>query len=582
MSVWGCKVARKLTTLLLLVGCAVLALLVMWTGALAQTGDTTTTTTAADNETTSTTEGVETTTTSSTTTTSLKIVEIPSPVEGAAPTFASAGRNRIAWTGLAPGGYSVTYLLDLAAMTNTSISPTKGGHYYNPACDGPWVVYQGSRAGAADQDIFVYDTGNGLTTQITHNSDPGDGSDFNPRMHNGRIVWEKKASGPAFASGIYFYDLQVGGLPTVLLQGKEYHNPDIWGDYVVCTREIAGRSDVILYDLKTKTSTSIGVAGKNNENPRIDSGKVVWSSGDIPDGLWYPWSTYQIQVYDITTGTRKALTDNRAGNFSPTISGPYIAWKQRDPAAIVFYNSASERTQQIAINGVPENPDMAEDLLVFRAGTSLYYFRVPQEDAFPFPDVEPVNPYSTAIGMMAMYRIIEGYEDGRFGPLDLITRQQFAKMIVLTMAQWKPEVFTPTFSDRPPSPFVDQGLIERKDDDLYPYYYVAKAAATGLVVGYPDRTFRPFANITRQQVITIVVRAARQLLATPPAGWQGYLGYSNPAHGENIRVAEFNGLLDGIQGPLGTLGGWDTSGAATRAEVAQMLYNLLNKLLATR
>jgi hypothetical protein len=49
-------------------------------------------------------------------------------------------------------------------------------------------------------------------------------------------------------------------------------------------------------------------------------------------------------------------------------------------------------------------------------------------------------------------------------------------------------------------------------------------------------------------------------------------------HGQNIWLAEFNHLVDGILGPKGGLAGWDTTAYATRGEVAQMLWNLLGKL----
>ena len=80
----------------------------------------------------------------------------------------------------------------------------------------------------------------------------------------------------------------------------------------------------------------------------------------------------------------------------------------------------------------------------------------------------------------------------------------------------------------------------------------------------------------------MVVRAADRLapgtLATPGAAWTGVLSYADPTHGSNIKRAEFNGLLAGIQGPAGTLAGWLTGDHATRGEVAQMLWNLLSKL----
>ncbi len=573
---------QRLLTVSLVAICAMALLLGMWAVALAQ--ETTTTTTTATGESTTTSEGGDTTTTSeqesTTTTTDIEIVSISSPVEGAVPTFLSVAGGLLAWTGMVPGQYSTMYLYDIATLANIKIPVASPGPYYNPSSDGPWVVYQGGRAGAYC-DIYAYDTGNGLVKRITNNADPGDGEDWNPRIDDSRVVWEKHVPGNQARSGIYLYDLngKTAQLPALLLIGNDYHDPDIWGDYVVCVKDAGGGggSEIILYNVKTQVSRSIASGEKNNERPRIDSGRVVWSSGDVPVASWYPWSTYQIKLYDIATGKVTDLTDSETGNSDPSIDGDVIAWQQREPSGIMVHDLSTKETQELAVGGeLLESPDVDGDIVAFFGSMGLYYVRLGSAEYTPFPDVPIGHPYLKAIAEMSMNRIIEGYEDGRFGPGDLVTRQQFAKMIVLTMAQWSPAIFTPTFSDR--YNFADG--VEKNEGELYPYHYVAKAALTGLTRGYPDSTFRPLNNISRQQVISMIVRAGRPVLETPPANWQGYLSYIDPVHGENRRIAEYNGLLDGITALRGSLVYWSVLENATRGEVAQMLYNLLVMLRA--
>ncbi len=174
-----------------------------------------------------------------------------------------------------------------------------------------------------------------------------------------------------------------------------------------------------------------------------------------------------------------------------------------------------------------------------------------------FSDVPADHPYVTAIEDLANRGIIGGYGNGNFGPADLVKRQQFAKMIVLTVG------ITPTESDM--CSFPD---VEHKAGDLYPFHYVAVAASTGLTTGYKDGTFGPANPITRQQVITMAVRAGGADLETPPEGWAGAFSYTDATHGPNIRKAEYNGLLAGVQFS-------DATQNATRGECAQILYNLL-------
>ena len=278
----------------------------------------------------------------------------------------------------------------------------------------------------------------------------------------------------------------------------------------------------------------------------------------------------------IAAGTGVALTDNAAGNFNPSIGGGVIAWEQTEPAGIgaVDYVNGAEGTFSEDLD--VKAPECAEGGAAWYGGTSLYY-SVRAANGPVFIDVGGDDPYSKAIGVMADKKIIEGYENGFFGPYDPVTRQQFAKLILLTMAQSNPQVYTPTLHDT--CNFVDAGAIERTQGELYAYHHVARATRTGLTFGYPDGTFRPLGNITRQQVITMIVRAGSAVLETPPSNWQGVLSYIDPEHGERIRIAEYNGLTDDlVGGTWGGLSGWDPRLNATRGEVAQMLYNLLKKL----
>jgi hypothetical protein len=199
--------------------------------------------------------------------------------------------------------------------------------------------------------------------------------------------------------------------------------------------------------------------------------------------------------------------------------------------------------------------------------------------AVRFPDVPSQHPYYTAISSMATLGFVSGYADGHFGPSELVTRQQFAKMAVLTLGIPVSESGFPNSA----VPFEDLG-----NDDvstLYPHEYVAVCAMNGITRGLDATHFGPLANITRAQAISMIVRAADNLasgaLESVPADWSGALSYGDTTHGANIRSAEYNGLLAGIEGSAEGLATWNTAGNATRGEIAQMLCNLWNKFQAT-
>jgi hypothetical protein len=178
-----------------------------------------------------------------------------------------------------------------------------------------------------------------------------------------------------------------------------------------------------------------------------------------------------------------------------------------------------------------------------------------------FSDVSS-SPYRAAIQRLAAAGVVAGIASGEFQPESPVLRAQFAKMIC--GAFFVPVQLADTCS------FWD---VEKSAKSLYPEHYVAVAYELGITEGVAPHAFAPYKNVTRAQAISMIVRAAQTLhhglLATPPAVWRGALPAVDPTHGPQIRSAEFNHLLDGID-----LAAWDVWGRASRGEVAQMLRNL--------
>jgi len=179
-----------------------------------------------------------------------------------------------------------------------------------------------------------------------------------------------------------------------------------------------------------------------------------------------------------------------------------------------------------------------------------------------FSDVYPNTLYAAEIKLLAKRGIISGYGDGTFGPNRPVTRQQFAKMIVLTLGYDVSALSACGFKD------VDDRLDP--NDPLYPAGYVAACAAAGITVGKTPDTFGPWDNITRAQLITMVARAAQ--LPDPPAGYVPPFGEFSPVHYPWAIKAAAAGVLDGLAG-MGP--GFDFWVPATRAEVCLLLAGLL-------
>lgn len=187
-----------------------------------------------------------------------------------------------------------------------------------------------------------------------------------------------------------------------------------------------------------------------------------------------------------------------------------------------------------------------------------------------FADVPAVHPYRAAIEAMAVRGYIDGYPEvggvRTFRPYELVTRQQFAKMIA--RALWL------DVTEDDICPFPDVAVSG--PGNLYPDNYVAVVADRGITRGtsLSPLRFSPWLSISRAQVMTMAVRAGTTELPgrlfAPPATFAGALPSFDPAHGQNIRRAEYNGLVAGI-----TLEGWDIWAGCSRGEVAQILWNLV-------
>ena len=183
----------------------------------------------------------------------------------------------------------------------------------------------------------------------------------------------------------------------------------------------------------------------------------------------------------------------------------------------------------------------------------------------PFPDIHLGDPNYQAAAFMRVNQIISGLGDGTFGASATSKRAQFAKMITGSL-------YLPAYEGMALAPFTDLGP---NLSPLYPREYVSAAYQAGLIEGVDSTHFNPYGLVTRAQVMTMVIRAAKAFalehLAKIPPGWTGQLsGFTDPTHGVNAHLAEYNGLLAGID-----LTDWNPWDSATRGEVAQMLFNLM-------
>mgnify|MGYP000211586958 FL=1 len=132
---------------------------------------------------------------------------------------------------------------------------------------------------------------------------------------------------------------------------------------------------------------------------------------------------------------------------------------------------------------------------ITRAEVATIFYRLLQDEAREnvwsrtnsYSDVASGAWYNSAVSTLTNAGILTGYEDGTFRPNAPITRAEFAT--IAARFYHAPEVTGDAFPDI----FGSWARV-----------YINRAAALGLVRGYPDGTFRPNTEITRAEVMEII------------------------------------------------------------------------------
>ena len=106
-----------------------------------------------------------------------------------------------------------------------------------------------------------------------------------------------------------------------------------------------------------------------------------------------------------------------------------------------------------------------------------------------FNDVSADRWSANAIEFMASKKVVNGYEDGSFKPENNLTRGEFAAMIA-RFANLTDTAASRTFSD--------------VDSSYWGFKNIMALNKAGYINGYEDGTFRPEANVTRAEVMTVI------------------------------------------------------------------------------
>ena len=115
-----------------------------------------------------------------------------------------------------------------------------------------------------------------------------------------------------------------------------------------------------------------------------------------------------------------------------------------------------------------------------------------------FKDVKNTDWFAPAVLWAQKNNVVNGYEDHTFRPENSITRQDLTLILYRSLG-------CPKTDGKALSSFADASSVAAYAADAMQW-----AAETKLLGGYEDSTIRPYNNITRAELATIIVRFYEQ------------------------------------------------------------------------
>lgn len=179
------------------------------------------------------------------------------------------------------------------------------------------------------------------------------------------------------------------------------------------------------------------------------------------------------------------------------------------------------------------------------------------------------GPYAGALEDLAARGIVAGRSPDALSPIRWVTRQEFAKMIVLTLGL--------AVTDADICPFTD--VPRTAGSSLYPDHYVAAAARHRIILGMTLTLFAPQEEITRAQLVAMATRGLGLFRLSPltegPLPPTNRVSTGDDSLDATLCEAECVVLTRGLQDYGAS---WDLWAPASLGEVARVLVNLMDEL----
>ncbi|MEA4895416.1 MAG: S-layer homology domain-containing protein [Oscillospiraceae bacterium] len=279
----------------------------------------------------------------------------------------------------------------------------------------------------------------------------------------------------------------------------------------------------------------------------------------------------KVNTSDLSEAAKTAVGDRPVFNFSVTsgnktisqfggtvtLSIPYAPAAGEDVNAIAVYYINSNGELETVMNG---HYDASTSTVVFT--TNHFSTYAVGYNKVSFSDVSTTAWYNDAVTFLAARGITSGTTETNFSPDVTLTRGQFITLLLRAY-----EI----------SP--DTGSTDNFTDAGSTYYtsYLAAAKQLGITSGIGDNMFAPDEAITRQDMFTLLYSALKVTGNLPQVNTGKTLSDFTDAGSVASWATDAMTALVRVGTVTGDSGKLNPTGTTTRAEMAQVLYNLLGK-----
>jgi len=298
------------------------------------------------------------------------------------------------------------------------------------------------------------------------------------------------------------------------------------------------RNAVLALSSQTSGDVSITASRVDSENLSDELQRAV---GDHP-------------VYDFSVTAGGQSVTKFGGNVTVTV--PYTLKTGEDANSIIIYYINSDGNAEAVANSVY---DPATGTISFTTNHFSRYAVGYHEVSFN--DVAENAWYRDAVTFASARGITSGTGGGNFSPGMILTRGQF---LVMAMRAYG---LSP--DQNPADNFADAG-------NTYYAGYLAAAKRLGISAGVGGNLFQPDSNITRQEVFTLLHNMLSALNRLPDGSVQKTS--ANFEDGNKIASWAKDAMALFIEAGVikGSGGKLNADGESSRAEMVQILYNLLS------